>query len=102
VTRSATGLFSASVNGRLAFSFLDTTGLATFSGPDNVIYFFMDDFQSLTTHPNQPEAGTGLLDFIQVTAPPAAVPIPNVGAGLPGLVVAFGLLTWWRRRQKSA
>jgi hypothetical protein len=34
VTRSATGLFSASVNGRLAFSFLDSTGLATFSGPD--------------------------------------------------------------------
>jgi hypothetical protein len=42
VTRSATGVFSASVNGHLAFSFLDSTGLATFSGPDHVIYFFMD------------------------------------------------------------
>jgi hypothetical protein len=102
VTRSATGVFSASVNGRLAFSFLDSTGLATFSGPDNIIYFFMDDFESLHNFPTLPEAGPGLVDFIQVTVPPAAVPIPNVGAGLPGLVVAIGLLTWWRRRQKSA
>jgi len=99
VTRSG-GVFSASVNGVLAFSFSDPTGLATFSGPDNIMYFFMDDFQSLTNYPNLPEAGTGLVDFIQVTTPAAPVPGPIAGAGLPGLILASGgFLGWWRRRK---
>jgi hypothetical protein len=42
-------------NGRLNLSFLDSTGLATFSGPDNIMYFFIDDFQTLQHFP--PEAG---------------------------------------------
>src|SRR5262249_9261271 len=88
LTRSG-GVFSASVNGVLAFSFSDSTGLSTFSGPDNIMYFFIDDFQSLTNYPNLPEAGTGLVDFIQVTAP-ATVPAPVAGAGLPGLILASG------------
>jgi hypothetical protein len=101
VTRDASGLFSAYVNGNLAFSVMDTTGSTRFSGPGNIMYFFMDDFVSLTTHPNQPEAGTGLVDFIQVTTPAAPVPGPIVGAGLPGLILACGGLLggWWRRRQ---
>jgi hypothetical protein len=97
VTRSANGLFSASVVGHGGFSVMDTNGATTFSGPGNIINFFMDDLLSFS-----PEASTGFIDRIQVTTPAAAVPIPNVGAGWPGLVVAFGLLTWWRRRRKIA
>jgi MYXO-CTERM domain-containing protein len=78
---------------------LDTTGATTFSGPNNIINFFMDDLLSFA-----PEAGTGFIDRIQVTTfPTVSVPGPIAGAGLPGLVLAsVGLLGWWRRRQKTA
>src|SRR6516162_4778105 len=96
VTRNASGLFSAFVNGHLAFSVMDTNGATTFSGPGNIINFFMDDLVSFA-----PEAGTGFVDRIQVTTfPAAAVPGPIAGAGLPGLTFAGGgLLGWWRKRQ---
>ena len=102
VTRNASGLFSAFVNGHFAFSVMDMDGATRFSGPDNIVYFFMDDlltFQNFQMF----EAGSGFVDRIQVTVPPAAVPGPIVGAGLPGLILASGgLLGWWRRRQKTA
>jgi hypothetical protein len=98
VTRNTNGLFSASVVGQGGFSVMDTNGATTFSGPGNIINFFMDDLLSFA-----PEAGTGFIDRIQVTTPAASVPAPVVGAGLPGLILASaGVLGWWRRRQRIA
>jgi hypothetical protein len=34
-----------------------------------------------------------------VSPPVSSVPVPNVGAGLPGLVLAIGSFSWWRRRR---
>jgi len=73
-------------------------GATTFSGPNNIINFFMDDLLSFA-----PEAGAGFIDRIQMTVPSAAVPGPIAGAGFPRLILAsIGLLGWWRRRQKTA
>jgi len=75
---------------------MDTTGSTRFSGPGNIMYFFMDDFVSLATHPDQPEAGTGFIDRIQVTTPAASARPhrwcwpsgPNLRECWPSLLVA--------------
>src|SRR5215469_16683316 len=95
VTRNASCLFSAFVIGHGGFSAMDTNVATKFSGPNNIMYFFMDDFVSLANFPNLPEAGTGFIDRIQVTIFPAAVPGPIAGAGLPGLILAIGGLLGW-------
>jgi hypothetical protein len=99
-------------SGLISFDFLDAF--------DNAMFFFLP-VSTLTGY-----TGGSICGAITVCAPqnlfsmvldanfvnlgtvasgsltPAPVPIPAVGAGLPGLVAAFGLLTWWRRRKNIA
>jgi PEP-CTERM motif len=93
VMRDSTGLFSAYVNGFLAFSVMDSDSSTTFSGPNNIMYFFIDDLQSLATHPTQLEAGSGFVDSITVQVFSSAVPEPSTWAmmliGFCGLGFAF-------------
>ena len=107
VTRDATGLFSAYVNGGLAFSVMDPTGSTTFSGLNNRIWFFVDDFQSLFYYPDSPDAGSGFINSIRVSTPegeslitPVVTPLP---AALPLFATGLGALglLGWRRKQKQ-
>jgi hypothetical protein len=53
---------------------MDLDGATTFSGPNNIIWFFVDDLQSLYFYPTTPEAGSGFIDSITVTSDVAASP----------------------------
>ena len=101
LTRSATGQFSAYVNGALTLSFLDSTKLTTFSGAESIVYLFMDDLQSIANYPNTPEAGSGLITFLEVTSDLSPVPLPPSAllfvTGL-GALASFG---WWRKRKSA-
>jgi len=44
-------------------------------------------------------ADPGQSGYSIISTPVAPVPGPAVGAGLPGLILAGGLLSWWRQRR---
>lgn len=96
LTRDASGLFTASVNGSTVLSFTDLSSLATFSGPNNIGYFFVDDLESLATHPTQLEAGTGFIDFIKIDTT-SAVPEP---ATWLMMILGFAGVGFARRKRK--
>jgi hypothetical protein len=56
-------------------------------------------FQGTTTSGDH----TAYIDRIALQGTPVAVPGPIVGAGVPGLALAFGgAFAWWRRRKQPA
>lgn len=99
LTRSANGTVSAYVNDTLGFSFADPSGLATFTGPNNIIWFFVDDFQTLINFP--PESGTGFVDSIRIETVSPVPLSPSIVAQLTGLAL-LGVLAWRRRRRLPA
>jgi hypothetical protein len=113
LTRDASGIFSAYVDGVEQFSFNDAAGDAIFSGPNAIAHFFIDD----TAEENN-ESPSGFVDYIatydhtlnddeisalyqaggvsEVTATPEPATITLMATGL------FGVLGVARRRRKAA
>jgi hypothetical protein len=93
-TASVTGETIRGNNGQVVVNFSDTPFNFAYSG--GAISLLLND---LTLLPNN--AVQNLVGQFSVTAT-APVPGPIVGAGLPGLVMAFAGLIAWRRRRMAA
>jgi hypothetical protein len=105
---SATGQFSAYLNGQVQLTFQDSSGFATFDGPGNVIHLLRDD---------GPEHPSGFLDRVRIydgvlsredivslfngEPPPGLSQVPEPASGtLLGMGFA-GVCAWRQRRARS-
>jgi hypothetical protein len=72
-------------------------GLANLWQPETMLFTATG---SLTLVSLLGNSGGTLIGLDNVSVSP--VPIPNIGTGHPGLVIAGGAIAWWRRKRKSA
>src|SRR5262245_12289517 len=81
------------VNGSVAFSSGFSGGGGSGTRPFSINGVFLDQGMTIDFAVDSLGArNNDVLGLVAQIAPPAAVPIPNVGAGLPGLILAIGLL----------
>lgn len=96
----ATNLVTGYLNGVSQFSFTDSTNIATFSSPNNVIHFFEDD---AATGGGEASGGT----VTRITINPAPVPEASttVSFGLLlalGVILRMGGVVMAKKRKKAA
>lgn len=103
---SSTSLVTGYIDGISQFSFVDGTKQATFSGPQHVAHFFVDD-----TVTSGIESTAGFVDFIRVydaavSAADAralfAATVPEPSGAPLALVAAAALAAWARGRANGA
>jgi hypothetical protein len=61
----------------------------------------MDDLLSIGNYPDMPEAGSGLITFLEVSSDLTPTPLP---AALPLFATGLGALAsfaWWRKRKSA-
>ena len=94
---SSTDVVTGYLNGVSMWSFVDGGALAVFSGANDIVQFFKDDFAT-----GQGEASGGFVDYIRIYDG-AIIPAPNGNVPEPGTLALFGaaaLAAGLRRRRR--